>query len=129
MHLPNVLKKLKLRSKLLIAFFSIGLIPFFIITSVVLNQASKSLSKQAFGQLLSLRDVKKSQVESYLKTMKDQIITLSEDRMIIEAMKALIQDLRHWIRNWELAANSLTNLSCCCASITRTIFCCASIKT
>lgn len=110
MHLPNVLKKLKLRSKLLIAFFSIGLIPFFIITSVVLNQASKSLSKQAFGQLLSLRDVKKSQVESYLKTMKDQIITLSEDRMIVDAMYQLTRDFGTFAKENNLDSGKISEM-------------------
>ena len=110
MHLPKVLTKLKFRSKLLIAFFSVGLIPFFIITSVALNQANKSLSRQAFGQLLSLRDAKKSQVEFYLKTMKDQIITLSENRMIVDAMYQLTRDFGTFVKENNLDSSKISEL-------------------
>ena len=110
MHLPKVLKNLKFRSKLLIAFFVVGLVPFFIITSVALNQANKSLTKQAFGQLLSLRDAKKSQVESYLQTMKDQIITLSEDHMIVDAMSQLTRDFRVFVKENNLDSGKVGEL-------------------
>ena len=102
MYLPRSMQKLKLTSKLLTAFFAVGLIPFAIITSVALNQAGKSLSKQAFGQLLSLRDAKKSQVESYLQTMKDQILTLSKDRMIVDAMYQFTRDFASFTRENDL---------------------------
>jgi methyl-accepting chemotaxis protein len=110
MYLPRSMQKLKLTSKLLTAFLAVGLIPFAIITSVALNQASKSLSKQAFGQLLSLRDVKKSQVESYLQTMKDQILTLSEDRMIVDAMYQFTRDFASFTRENDLDAPKIGEL-------------------
>jgi len=77
---------MKLKAKLLAAFLAVGIIPFAILAVVALNQAGKALSKQAFDQLESMRDVKKGELERYLQTIEDQAITFSEDRMIVEAM-------------------------------------------
>ncbi len=82
-------KKMKLRAKLLAAFLAVGVIPFAILAVVALNQAGSALSKQAFSQLVSIRDIKKSQIERYLQTVMDQAVTFSEDRMIVEAMNKL----------------------------------------
>jgi methyl-accepting chemotaxis protein len=82
-------KKMKLRSKLLTAFLSVGIIPFAILALVALHEAGGALSKQAFDQMQSMREVKKGQVEQYLQTVKDQAITLSEDRMVVNAMTQL----------------------------------------
>ena len=79
-------KQLKLKAKLLMTFLAVGIIPFAILAVVALHRADDALSKQAFAQLVSMRDVKKSQVERYLQTVQNQAITLSEDRMIVEAM-------------------------------------------
>jgi methyl-accepting chemotaxis protein len=104
------MQKLKLTSKLLMAFLSVGLIPFAIITVVALNQANNALSNQAFGQLLSMRDVKKGQVESYLQTMKDQILTLSEDRMVVDAMYQFSRDFLSFARENDLDAKKIGEL-------------------
>ena len=79
-------KQIKLKAKLLVTFLAVGIIPFAILAIVALHRADDALSKQAFAQLVSMRDVKKSQVERYLETVQNQAITLSEDRMIVEAM-------------------------------------------
>jgi methyl-accepting chemotaxis protein len=80
---------LKLKAKLLAAFLAVGIIPFATLAVVALIQADRALSKQAFDQLVSMRDVKKAQIERYLETVKNQVITLSEDRMILSAMTQL----------------------------------------
>jgi methyl-accepting chemotaxis protein len=107
MQLPTVLKMTTLRSKLLFAFLAVGLIPFVIITIVALNQAGKALSNQAFGQLLSLRDAKQSQVEAYLQTMKDQIITFSEDHMIVDAMAHFKRDAAAFMKENDITSNKI----------------------
>jgi methyl-accepting chemotaxis protein len=75
-----------LKKKLLIAFLSVGIIPFAIMAVVSLQKADTALSHQAFAQMQSMRDVKKEQVLHYLQTIKDQIITYSENHMIVSAM-------------------------------------------
>jgi len=79
-------KKMKLKAKLLVAFLCVGIIPFAILAVIALNQAGSALSKQAFAQLESMRDVKKGELQRYLQTIEDQAVTFSEDRMIVEAM-------------------------------------------
>ena len=79
--------KINLRTKLLFAFLAVGLIPLTVVGITTLTKASLSIEKQAFAQLESVRDIKKSQIIRYFQTVKDQVITFSEDKMIIEAMR------------------------------------------
>ena len=81
--------KMKLKTKLLAAFLSVGVIPFVILAVVAINKADHALSRQAFDQLVSVRDIKKGQVERYLETIKNQAITFSEDAMIVDTMSKL----------------------------------------
>ena len=99
-------KKMKLKSKLLTAFLSVGIIPFAILALVALDKAGSALHKQAFDQLVSMRDVKKAQIENYLQTVKNQAITLSEDRMIVDAMTKLEYGYDTFIdeNHWDAAA-------------------------
>ena len=80
---------LKLKAKLLSAFLAVGIVPFTILAVIALNRADNALSKQAFDQLVSVRDIKKFQIQRYLQTIADQAVTLSGDRMIMEAMSRL----------------------------------------
>ena len=84
-------KKLTLKIKLLIAFLCVGIIPFAVMASVSLYKANAALNDQAFAQMKSMRDVKKGEVERYLQTVKDQVLTLSKSQMIVAAMKDFSQ--------------------------------------
>jgi methyl-accepting chemotaxis protein len=81
-----MLKKMKLKVKLILIFLSVGIIPFGILSIFSMNQITHSLSKQVFSQLVSIRDIKKAQVEKYLKTINNQLVTFSENIMIVEAI-------------------------------------------
>ncbi len=48
--------------------------------------AHSALEEQAEHQLVSIREIKKSQIVDYFQTIKDQVLTLSNDRMIIDYM-------------------------------------------
>jgi methyl-accepting chemotaxis protein len=78
--------KLTLKVKLLLAFLLVGIIPFAAMALMALNKADKALYNQAFAQMESIRDVKKGEVARYLKTIKDQVLTFSEDQMVVKAM-------------------------------------------
>jgi methyl-accepting chemotaxis protein len=82
-------KQFRLKTKLLCAFLAVGIIPFAVLALVALQKSGNALSTQAFNQLESMRDVKKGQVEDYLGTLKDQMLTFSENLMIVSAMKEL----------------------------------------
>jgi len=81
-----MLAALSLKAKLLIAFLCVGVLPFAAMTLLSLNKANSALHHQAFAQMQSMRQVKKGQVERYLETVKNQILTFSENSMTIMAM-------------------------------------------
>ena len=55
--------------------------------------ARKSLETESFNKLTAVREMKAGQIEDYFQLISDQIVSLSEDRMIIEAMKAFDEGL------------------------------------
>ena len=58
-----MIKNMKLSVKLLVTFLAVGIIPFLVIGITSLMKASEGLSNQAFAQLVSIREVKKAQVQ------------------------------------------------------------------
>ncbi len=79
---------LKMKSKLIAAFLLVGLVPFAAIGATALMQASAEIETQAFQKLAAVREIKKNSIEDYFRTIRDQVLTLSEDTMIIDAMRA-----------------------------------------
>jgi methyl-accepting chemotaxis protein len=68
---------MKLQKKLFITFILLGLIPTLIVGLVSSYIASSSIEKQAFSQLISVREIKKSQVEAYFTERKSDIEVLN----------------------------------------------------
>ena len=63
----------------------------------VLVETVGTLRKEAFDKLTAVREVKKAAVERYFQGINDQILTFSEDQMVIDAMKqcaASFRDMR-----------------------------------
>ncbi|EPJ48386.1 MAG: hypothetical protein OFPI_29740 [Osedax symbiont Rs2] len=69
---------MKLRHKLFIAFFAIGLIPALVLSMSALYISSDSLKSQAYNQLTSIRAIKKQQIESYFAEREGDLTMLSE---------------------------------------------------
>ena len=80
---------LRLRTKFMIAFLAVGIIPFAVIGIVAMLYASNGLSTQAFNQLQSIRDVKKSQIERYFSERTGDAKVLSNNPFIRRAFKEL----------------------------------------
>ena len=81
------IKNMKLSLKFILAFFLVGMIPLSAMGILALNQSSTALRSLAFNQLDGLRDVKKSQLARYFETLESQVVTFTEDRMIVSAMQ------------------------------------------
>jgi methyl-accepting chemotaxis protein len=79
--------KLTIRARLLILLATIAIVAAGISSYVGFYIARKSLEEQAFSKLTAMREMKTSQVQDYFKQIANQVVTLSEDRMIVEAMK------------------------------------------
>ena len=80
-------RSIKLSTKLFLILICVGLIPFSLIGIISLLKSSSALEKQAFAHLKSIRELKKNQVLRYFQNVENQIITFSENKMIIEAMR------------------------------------------
>jgi len=68
---------MNLKHKLLITFLSIALIPTIAVGLIASYISSTALEEQAFSQLISVREIKKSQVEDYFSERKGDIEILA----------------------------------------------------
>ncbi|MDR4495727.1 MAG: HAMP domain-containing protein [Nitrospirales bacterium] len=80
-----------LKSKLIVGSIFLAVVPVGMAGSIITWQANQQarlvLEEQAKNQLTSIREMQKSRIEAYFRTIQDQVLTFSNDRMIIEAMK------------------------------------------
>ncbi len=77
----------KIKNKLIIIFLLIGLIPALVISFLNVSKASEALEEESFNKLTSVREIKKDQIEKYFQQIRNQVISLSESKMIISAVK------------------------------------------
>ncbi len=75
------------QDKLLLWFLILSLVPVATISILSYRNSSASLRKEAFNQLTSVREMKKSQIEDYFNLIRGQVRTMSNDTTIVNAMK------------------------------------------
>jgi serine phosphatase RsbU (regulator of sigma subunit) len=78
---------MKIGVKLTITFFAIAAIAMFVTGAVSFINAKSTLKEESFNKLTAVREMKASQITSYFDQIRDQLISLSEDPSMIEAMK------------------------------------------
>ena len=88
---------MKLRTKIVCAVLGVSLPPFLAMIWVLLAKASSGLETEAFSKLEATRDNKRAAVERYFTDIQHQILSFSEDRMIVDAMRSL-PELFHGFR-------------------------------
>ncbi|MHC5061650.1 MAG: methyl-accepting chemotaxis protein [Planctomycetota bacterium] len=72
------MKKMKLSTKLLMAFLAVGVLPAAIIGFMALNKASTALEQQSYDQLIGMRDGKTGQIESFFHERQGDMGVLME---------------------------------------------------
>ena len=82
-------KDIKIAPKLITILLIIGLAPVLVVGWLALENATEALMDKSYSQLESVRNSRKSAVERFFQTINDQIITFSEDNMIVDAMAQL----------------------------------------
>ncbi len=116
-------KMMTLKTKLLIAFLAMSIIPFLAIGIISMLESGKSLSGMAFSQLESLREVKKAQIQNFFAQHQENMATLIETaanfredafnklRGIQESKKAQIETLfrERWTDMEVFSKNSLVS--------------------
>lgn len=75
-----------IRIKLTFFFLIIGIIPFLIIAIISYNQSKEEIETIIFNQLTAIRYTKADQIEAYFDTINKQVVTLSENLMIVNAL-------------------------------------------
>ena len=75
------------RKQTIILLF-VGLLPMLVAAFVANNVANRELSKQAYGQLESIREIKSKAINSYFDNVKAQLIDMAERRETLNAMDA-----------------------------------------
>jgi serine phosphatase RsbU (regulator of sigma subunit) len=78
---------MKIGIKLAITFFLIAFLSMSVIGIISYLRAKHSLEKQSFDRLTAFRELKAGQIEDYYQLINDQIVTLAENPMLIDAMK------------------------------------------
>ncbi len=82
-----MLNNVRLNVRLVLYFLLVGLIPMLIVSIVSLQKSRAAIEERTKEQLVSLRELKASQIEDYFATLRQQVVTFSDDLMVIEAMK------------------------------------------
>lgn len=67
---------MKLKQRLFLAFFTVGIIPVLVLGVCAYNLATSAISSQAYNQLTSIRSIKKQQIESYFAERKGDLSML-----------------------------------------------------
>ena len=104
------LGNVKIGTKLMIMFLAMGILPFAVVGVISVMKASSALEKQAFAQLESLRDVKKNQTIRYFQTINDQILTFSQDQMIVDAMRTFRDFFREFRDERQISATEMERM-------------------
>jgi len=99
-----------LKNKMICLLLAAGLIPILIIGGLASLQSADSLKESAYGQLKSMRAVKKSAVEQYYNTVKGQIRTFSESDMITEAMRRFTKGYETYLVHNEIRDDDIPKL-------------------
>ena len=72
------MKSMSLRFKLLAFFLLVGLAPFAILAVISLIKSSRALEETAYNHLVSVRDIKKAQIENFFQERKGDMGVLLE---------------------------------------------------
>ncbi len=78
--------RLTISKKLVIIFFIIGLLPLIVLGMISSLKVRNVMKEQVMKHLLSLRELKREQIEEYLKIVKDQSVQHSNDLSVISAV-------------------------------------------
>jgi methyl-accepting chemotaxis protein len=70
--------QMSMRAKLLTLFLLVGVVPFAVVGFTALMKTSSALTKQSYGQLVAVRDIKKEEIERYFHEREEELGLLVE---------------------------------------------------
>ena len=98
---------MKIRTKLTIGFLACGIVPLAIVSianyagmksgmTTLTEEASEDMRSKVVASLQAQQALKKDQIEKYFESIRDQILTFSEDRMTVDAMREFKQSFKSY---------------------------------
>lgn len=99
------MKRMNLRTKLILGSLAIGLIPILFVSIFSMNKFLASLESIRFDQLNSIRVIKKKALENYFKQIRDQGVSTSNNLSTIEATKNFARTFDNIKKDNELDLN------------------------
>ena len=81
--------RLSIRVRMLLVLASVAIVSAGVTSLISYLTARRAIEHQAFESLVAAREMKANQIEDYVGQITDQILTLAESRMIVDAMDDL----------------------------------------
>lgn len=112
---------MRIRARLIATFMACGLIPMVTISLVNLynarkgsdsigDHASSSLRQSTEAQLVAARDLKASEVTDCFATIRDQVVTLSDTPMVVDAVKAFKTEFQQVAQERNLTESDIAKM-------------------
>ncbi|HRD38538.1 MAG TPA: hypothetical protein PLC65_07900, partial [Bacteroidia bacterium] len=76
---------MKIGVKLTLTFFSIAFLSMLTVGIISYYRAKTSLEEESFKRLTAVREMKATQITNYFSQIKNQLVSLSHNPMIVEA--------------------------------------------
>ena len=102
--------RFNLKTKLLLQFMMIGIIPMLVMGVLAYKIASDSLQTAALAKLESVQQVKKAAVERYFNGIQNQLITFTNNKMIVDATQAFRQEFFDVTSSNELTSERIAEM-------------------
>ena len=115
------LSNIKMKPKLIALFLTVGIAPLVFVSWIAFQKANNALEnanstaggalkKQVFDQLAAVREIKRASIERYFQNINDQIITFSEDRMVVDAMRQFRESFRTYRSEASVSSDRLERM-------------------
>ncbi|WP_317898061.1 methyl-accepting chemotaxis protein [Aurantibacillus circumpalustris] len=85
----KLIKNLKIKTKIAVVMAILVLLNTLILGWVSYSSSRKSLEQSVFSQLISVKATKKKAIEQYFESMESLVLSLSRDKMVVDAAKDL----------------------------------------
>ena len=112
---------MRTRTKLILCFLACGLVPLAIaavtnylsmqsgMTSLA-EQAGEDVRQKMTASLEAQRALKQDQIEKYFESIRDQVLTFSEDRMVVEAMRGFKSSFNDYREQTEIEEDRVAEM-------------------
>jgi class 3 adenylate cyclase len=87
-------KRLSIQSKLVLLLLLVSIGSMFVISVIGYKSGRQALEQSVYHHLTSVRAARADQLQSRVQLIRAQAITLSEDRMVLDAMRAFLKTYR-----------------------------------